>query len=122
MPQVHPDSLLVTIPEFNFVLGKGFAKGKALYKMSMYVDAEVVSQLNVTELWKTLAINGMKLQGNIALNGFFKGNYTVTEQKIANGSVQTKIQEIPTFKIDAVWKDGFFQWNEMPTPLDFVSF
>src|SRR5690606_40964782 len=64
----------------------------------------------------------MKLQGNFALNVFLKGNYVATEKTLANGSLQTKIQEIPTFSIDAVWKDGFFQWNKMPTALDFVSF
>ena len=122
MPQLHPDSLTIQIPSFNFALGDGFAKGKATYKMPMYVDAELNSQLNVTDLWKTLAIDGMKLQGNVALNGFVKGNYVATEKTLANGSLQTKIQEIPTFSIDAVWKDGFFQWNKMPTALDFVSF
>lgn len=122
LPQLNPDSLKINIPTFDFTLGKGFAKGKALYKMPMYIDAEVKSELDVTKLWKTLAIPGMKLGGNIALDGVVKGNYTTKTKKIKSGIEVTEIVSIPTFDVKSNWKNGFFQWNEMPMPIDFISF
>ena len=122
MPSLHADSLAVNVPEFNFTLGKGFAKGKAIYKMPMFVDAEVKSELDVTQLWKTLALDGMKLQGNVSLEGVVKGSYLTKENKTKSGKIVSEIVSVPTFNINAQWKNGFFQWNQMPMPLDAVAF
>lgn len=122
MPSLEADSLSVTINQFDFTLGKGFAKGKALFKMPMYVDAEVKSELDVTQLWKTLAIDGMKLQGNVLLDGVVKGSYATKEVKTKSGKVISEIVSVPTFEVNAKWTNGFFQWIEMPMALDAVAF
>lgn len=122
MPSLEADSLSITIPQIDFTLGKGFAKGKAKYSMPMYVDAEVQSELDVTQLWKTLAIEGMKLQGNVTLDGVVKGKYITKERKTKSGQIVTEIVSIPTFDVNAKWSNGFFQWNEMPMALDAVAF
>ena len=122
MPSLEADSLSITIPQIDFTLGKGFAKGKAKYSMPMYVDAEVQSELDVTQLWKTLAIEGMKLQGNVTLDGVVKGSYITKERKTKSGQTVTEIVSIPTFDVKSSWKNGYFQWNEMPMALDAVAF
>ncbi|HUH25890.1 MAG TPA: AsmA family protein, partial [Flavobacterium sp.] len=122
LPQLNPDSLQINIPMFDFTLGKGFAKGKALYKMPMYVEAEIKSELDVTQLWKTLAVPGMKLGGMIALDGAIKGNYTTKTKVTKSGVEVSEIVSVPTFDVKSRWENGFFQWNEMPMPIDFISF
>ncbi|MEG1377806.1 MAG: AsmA family protein, partial [Myroides sp.] len=122
LPQLNPDSLTVTIPEFAFNMGKGHAKGKALYKFPMFVDADLNANLNVTQLWQTLAISGMQLKGDIILNGTAKGNYTTKSFKNKQGILITEITEIPKFNVQANWTNGYFKWSEMPLALDHLTF
>lgn len=122
LPQLNPDSLTVNIPEFAFNLGKGHAKGKALYKFPMFVDAGLNANLNVTQLWQTLAISGMQLKGNVVLNGTAKGNYTTRSRKNKQGTIITEITEIPTFNVQANWTNGYFKWSEMPLAIDHLMF
>lgn len=122
LPQLNPDSLTVNIPEFAFNLGKGHAKGKALYKFPMFVDAGLNANLNVTQLWQTLAISGMQLKGDVVLNGTAKGNYTTRSHKNKQGTVITEITEIPTFNVQANWTNGYFKWSEMPLAIDHLMF
>ncbi len=122
LPQLNPDSLTVTIPEFAFNLGKGHAKGKALYKFPMFVDADLNANLNVTQLWQTLAISGMQLKGDVVLNGTAKGNYTTRSYKTKQGILITEITEVPKFNVQANWTNGYFKWNEMPLAVDYLTF
>ncbi|MBA5791164.1 AsmA family protein [Flavobacterium sp. xlx-214] len=122
LPQLNPDSLAISVPNFDFKLNDGFANGTALYKAPMYVKANVDAQLNVTQLWQTLAISGMQLKGDVVLNGVVDGFYLTKEVTTKKGNKVTEIVEIPTFNVDANWKDGYFQWNEMPMPIDYLSF
>ncbi len=122
LPQLNPDSLTVTIPEFAFNLGKGHAKGKALYKFPMFIDADLNANLNVTQLWQTLAISGMQLKGDVVLNGTAKGNYTTRSHKSKQGILITEITEIPKFNVQANWTNGYFKWNEMPLAIDQLTF
>lgn len=122
LPQLNPDSLTVTIPEFAFNLGKGHAKGKALYKFPMFVDAGLNANLNVTQLWQTLAISGMQLKGDVVLNGTAKGNYTTKSFKNKQGTLITEITEIPKFNVQANWTNGYFKWSEMPLAIDHLTF
>src|SRR5690606_26674369 len=122
LPQLNPDSLTVNIPEFAFNLGKGSVKGKALYKFPMFVDTGLNADLNVTQLWQTLAISGMQLKGDVVLNGTAKGNYTTRSRKNTQGTEITEIVEIPTFNVQANWTNGYFKWAEMPLSIDNFSF
>lgn len=122
LPQLNPDSLTVTIPDFAFNLGKGHAKGRALYQFPMFVDADLNAALNVTQLWQTLAISGMQLKGDVVLNGTAKGNYTTRSHKSKQGILITEITEIPKFNVQANWTNGYFKWNEMPLAIDQLTF
>lgn len=122
MPSLEADSLAIQIDHFAFEQGNGFAKGKALYKMPMYIDAAIQSQLDVTELWKTLAIESMKLGGKVSVDAKVKGDYTTIQRKTASGKMISEIASIPTFDVDIQWRNGFFQWIDMPMPLEAVSF
>lgn len=122
LPQLNPDSLTVNIPDFAFNLGKGHAKGNALYKFPMFVDAGLNANLNVTQLWQTLAISGMQLKGDVVLNGTAKGNYTTKSFKNKQGTLITEIAEIPKFNVQANWTNGYFKWAEMPLAIDQLAF
>lgn len=122
LPQLNPDSLTVKIPEFAFNLGKGFAKGNAVYKFPMFVNAAVNANLNVTQLWQTLAISGMQLKGDVVLNGVVKGNNKTQTVKNKQGVLTTEIVEIPTFNVKANWQNGYFKWAEMPLAIDNFTF
>ena len=122
MPQLNPDSLNVNIKDFAFKLGEGFAKGHALYSYPAYVDAGVEAQLDITRLWKTLAIAGMQLKGDLRLKANLKGTYASTDITTKKGHTYSSITSIPEFDVDASWKNGYFQWNEMPMAVDQLAF
>lgn len=122
LPQLNPDSLTVNVSEFAFNLGKGFAKGKVLYQFPMFVNAAVDANLNITQLWQTLAISGMQLKGDVVLNGTVKGNYKTQTVKNKQGVLTTQIAEIPTFNVNANWQNGYFKWTEMPLAITSLSF
>jgi len=122
LPGLNPDSLNLKIDDFAFKLGEGFAKGHALYRYPAYVDAGMEAQLNITSLWKTLAIEGMKLKGDLKLKGDVKGAYTTVTGKTKKGNTYNMITSVPQFDIDASWKNGYFQWIEMPMAVDALSF
>ncbi|WCM40850.1 hypothetical protein MG290_07640 [Flavobacterium sp. CBA20B-1] len=122
LPQLNPDSLAINVSNFTFNIDKGFAKGKALYRFPMYVDASVNADLNVSQLWQTLAVSGMQLKGDVVLNATAKGNYTTKNSTNKQGVATSEIIEIPAFNIQANWQKGYFQWTEMPLAINNLSF
>ncbi len=122
LPQLNPDSLLVNVSNFAFNLGDGYAKGNAQYKFPMYVDALVDANLNVSQLWQTLAISGMDLKGNATIKGAVKGNYLTKTTKNKQGVEVAEIKEIPTFNVKANWEKGYFKWIEMPLAINDLNF
>lgn len=122
LPGLNPDSLNINITDFAFKLGEGFAKGHALYRYPTYVDAGMEAQLDITRLWKTLAIEGMQLKGNLQLKADLEGAYTTTSVTTKKGNTYNNITSVPHFDIDASWKNGYFKWKEMPMAVDQLSF
>jgi len=122
LPGLNPDSLNLSISDFAFKLGEGFAKGHALYRYPAYVDMGMEAQLDITRLWKTLAIEGMQLKGDLKLKANLKGTYASTSVATKKGNTYSSITSIPEFDIDASWKNGYFQWKEMPMAVDQLSF
>lgn len=122
MPQLNPDSLHVNVADFAFNLGEGFAKGKAVYKFPTFVNAEVKANLDVSQLWQTLAISGMELKGAVALDGVVKGNYNTKTYTSKQGVAVTEITEVPTFNVKANWQKGYFKWIEMPLAINDLNF
>lgn len=122
LPKLNPDSLTIQIPDFDFKLDKGFAKGNLEYSVPMFVNAAVNAELNITKLWQTLAIQGMQLKGDLKLIGTIKGAYTTKEVKTKKGNVLTHITSVPAFDLNASWSKGYFKWIEMPMPINDLSF
>ena len=122
LPKLNPDSLTINLPDFNFNLDKGFAKGNALYKFPMYVDSKVQANLNVTQLTQTLALSGIDLKGDVVLDGGVKGSYVTKEYTTKSGVKTSAIVEVPTFDVKANWSNGYFKWKEMPLAIDKFAF
>ena len=122
LPQLNPDSLTVNVASFNFSLGNGFAQGNANYRFPATIDAQVKSKLNVTQLWQTLAISGMQLKGEAVIDGWVKGTYTEKNIRTKKGKQVSTITSVPRFDINMQWDNGYFQWVNMPVPVDKLAF
>ncbi len=122
LPQLNPDSLTVNISSFDFTLGNGFAQGKAIYRFPATIDAQLKSQLNVTQLWQTLAISGMQLKGDAVIDGWVKGTYTEKNTRTKTGKRISTIATVPQFNVNMQWNNGYFQWVNMPVPVDKLAF
>ena len=103
------DNLIVNIPQFVMDIGRSpfSLKGMIAGLSKTRVDAEVKTNLNLTELSEALPLpQNMVLQGNLNIDA------------TANGVYDTLTKSMPAFKVSAGLTKGYVKTEDLPAPLE----
>jgi len=119
IPNLNPDSLNISVSDFNFNLNDGFAKGNLNFKAPTTVQANLNAKLNLEMLKQASGIDFIDMKGMLEMQSKIDGTYATATKKVGiRNKVQTYVASIPRIQIASKITNGYFKMKDLPMGIE----
>lgn len=123
LPSLNLDSLEVKIDSLHFALGKGYldARSHTIGLEQPYLQSWVKTDLDLEHWDKALGIDAFDLKGKLTAELTTNGRFERTQHP-KKWKKHLVITSIPTFRLQADVKEGYFKYSHLPEPISDIRF
>jgi AsmA protein len=124
LPSLNLDSLNIRVDSISFRLGKDYLNGQAhsVGFENPSIDARLYSKIDLENLDRTLGIGNIRWKGELSLALKAKGKFLEKKELAGIRKKEVwKIQSIPSFNLNADWKNGYLKHDSLSYALDHLN-
>lgn len=122
LPNLNPDSLKISVSDFNFNLNEGFAKGNLNYIAPTTIQSKINAKLDLGTLKQASGLDKFDMKGLLELDGEVNGTYREATRVVGlQKKKETYIASIPTINLVSKLTNGYFKMKELPAAVEAIN-